>query len=127
MDTDDYLKTTFQYVRKAGGICVSDEFQIGFGRVGTHFWGFETQGVIPDIVTLGKPIGNGHPLAAVITTPEIAGSFDILTPLDEIPCLVPLEWLFWMLLRMRNCRKTHQRNKAVITYYQLNLRVNIHY
>lgn len=74
--TEDYLKTAFQYVRKAGGICIADEVQIGFGRVGTHFWGFETQGVIPDIVTLGKPIGNGHPLAAVITTPEIAGSFD---------------------------------------------------
>ena len=50
--------------------------QVGFGRVGTHFWGFETQGVIPDIVTLGKPIGNGHPLAAVVTTKEIADSFD---------------------------------------------------
>ena len=48
---------------------------MGFGRVGTHFWGFETQGVIPDIVTMGKPIGNGHPLAAVATTPEIAASF----------------------------------------------------
>src|SRR6185503_223166 len=49
--------------------------QVGFGRVGTHFWGFETQGVVPDIVTMGKPIGNGHPLAAVVTTPEIAASF----------------------------------------------------
>ena len=50
--------------------------QIGFGRVGTHFWGFETQDVIPDIVTMGKPIGNGHPIGAVITTPEIAESFN---------------------------------------------------
>jgi len=49
---------------------------VGFGRVGTHFWGFETQDVVPDIVTLGKPIGNGHPLAAVITSAEIAQSFD---------------------------------------------------
>jgi len=73
---DSYLKEAFQYVRDAGGLCVADEVQVGFGRVGTHFWGFETQGVIPDIVTLGKPIGNGHPLAAVVTTKEIADSFD---------------------------------------------------
>ncbi|MFC2094753.1 aminotransferase class III-fold pyridoxal phosphate-dependent enzyme, partial [Bacteroidota bacterium] len=63
-------------VKDAGGLCIADEVQIGFGRVGTHFWGFETQGVIPDIVTLGKPIGNGHPLAAVVTTKEISDSFD---------------------------------------------------
>ena len=73
---DGYLKESFRYVRDAGGLCVADEVQVGFGRVGTHFWGFETQGVIPDIVTLGKPIGNGHPLAAVVTTKEIADSFD---------------------------------------------------
>ena len=57
-------------------MCIADEVQVGFGRVGTHFWGFETQGVVPDIVTMGKPIGNGHPLAAVVTTPEIAASFN---------------------------------------------------
>jgi 4-aminobutyrate aminotransferase-like enzyme len=57
-------------------VCIADEVQVGFGRVGTHFWGFETQGVVPDIVTMGKPIGNGHPLAAVVTTPEIAASFN---------------------------------------------------
>jgi 4-aminobutyrate aminotransferase-like enzyme/Ser/Thr protein kinase RdoA (MazF antagonist) len=73
---ENYLKEAFQHVRKAGGICIADEVQIGFGRVGTHFWGFETQNVVPDIVTLGKPIGNGHPLAAVVTTPEIADSFN---------------------------------------------------
>jgi len=73
---DDYLKSAYQYVREAGGVCVADEVQVGFGRVGSHLWGFETQGVVPDIVTLGKPIGNGHPLAAVITTPEIAESFN---------------------------------------------------
>ncbi|HET7640231.1 MAG TPA: aminotransferase class III-fold pyridoxal phosphate-dependent enzyme, partial [Ktedonobacteraceae bacterium] len=54
----------------------ADEVQVGFGRVGTHFWGFETQDVVPDIVTMGKPMGNGHPLAAVVTTPEIAASFN---------------------------------------------------
>ncbi len=73
---DGYLKEAFRQVRDAGGVCIADEVQIGFGRVGTHFWGFETQHVIPDIVTLGKPIGNGHPIGAVITTPEIAKSFD---------------------------------------------------
>lgn len=71
----NYLREVYQHVRAAGGVCIADEVQSGFGRVGTHFWGFETQGVIPDIVTMGKPIGNGHPLAAVVTTPEIAASF----------------------------------------------------
>jgi 4-aminobutyrate aminotransferase-like enzyme/Ser/Thr protein kinase RdoA (MazF antagonist) len=70
-----YLAEAFRHVRKAGAVCIVDEVQVGFGRLGTHFWGFETHGVIPDIVTMGKPIGNGHPLAAVATTPEIAASF----------------------------------------------------
>jgi len=73
---DGYLKESFRQVRSAGGVCIADEVQIGFGRVGTHFWGFETQDVVPDIVTMGKPIGNGHPIGAVITTPEIAESFN---------------------------------------------------
>jgi len=73
---DGYLQAAYQHVRSAGGVCIADEVQVGFSRVGTHFWGFETQGVIPDIVTMGKPIGNGYPLAAVVTTPEIAASFD---------------------------------------------------
>ena len=72
----NYLKEVYDQVRGAGGLCIADEVQVGFGRLGTHFWGFETQNVIPDIVVLGKPIGNGFPLAAVITTPEIARSFD---------------------------------------------------
>lgn len=70
-----YLAEAFRHVRKAGAVCIVDEVQVGFGRLGTHFWGFQTQGVVPDIVTMGKPIGNGHPLAAVVTTPEIAASF----------------------------------------------------
>ena len=57
------------------GVCIADEVQTGFGRVGSHFWGFQTQGVVPDIVTMGKPAGNGHPLAVVVTTPEIADAF----------------------------------------------------
>ena len=70
-----YLQAVYPKVREAGGVCIADEVQVGFGRVGSHFWGFETQGVVPDIVTMGKPIGNGHPLAAVVTTPEIATAF----------------------------------------------------
>ena len=71
-----YLEHAFAAVRRAGGICIADEVQIGFGRVGDSFWGFELQQVVPDIVTMGKPIGNGHPLAAVVTTAEIATAFD---------------------------------------------------
>jgi alanine-glyoxylate transaminase/(R)-3-amino-2-methylpropionate-pyruvate transaminase len=69
-----YLKYAYEHVRAAGGVCIADEVQAGFGRTGTHFWGFETQGVIPDIVTMAKGIGNGCPLAAVVTTPEIAAT-----------------------------------------------------
>jgi 4-aminobutyrate aminotransferase-like enzyme/Ser/Thr protein kinase RdoA (MazF antagonist) len=70
-----YLAEAYRLVRAAGGACIADEVQVGFGRLGTHFWGFETQGVVPDIVVLGKPIGNAFPLAAVVTTQEVAGSF----------------------------------------------------
>lgn len=69
---DGYLKHAYAHARAAGGLCIADEVQAGFGRTGTHFWGFGTQGVIPDIVTMAKGIGNGCPLAAVVTTPEIA-------------------------------------------------------
>jgi 4-aminobutyrate aminotransferase-like enzyme/Ser/Thr protein kinase RdoA (MazF antagonist) len=72
---DGYLTNVYQQVRAAGGVCIADEVQVGFGRVGTHMWAFETQNVVPDIVTLGKPIGNGHPMAAVITTQAIADAF----------------------------------------------------
>jgi alanine-glyoxylate transaminase/(R)-3-amino-2-methylpropionate-pyruvate transaminase len=69
---DGYLRQTYEHVRAAGGVCIADEVQAGFGRTGTHYWGFETQGVIPDIVTMAKGIGNGAPLAAVVTTAKIA-------------------------------------------------------
>jgi alanine-glyoxylate transaminase/(R)-3-amino-2-methylpropionate-pyruvate transaminase len=71
---DGYLENAYAHVRAAGGVCIADEVQAGFGRMGTHFWGFETQGVIPDIVTMAKGIGNGCPLAAVVTTPQIAAT-----------------------------------------------------
>ena len=72
---ENYLKEAYRHVRAAGGVCVADEVQVGFGRLGTHLWGFETQGAVPDIAVFGKPIGNAFPLAAVVTTPEIAASF----------------------------------------------------
>ena len=70
-----FLREAYAAIHAAGGVCIADEVQTGFGRAGSHFWMFETQEVVPDIVTLGKPIGNGHPLGAVITTPGIAASF----------------------------------------------------
>ncbi|HUF46950.1 MAG TPA: aminotransferase class III-fold pyridoxal phosphate-dependent enzyme [Vicinamibacterales bacterium] len=70
-----YLETAFAHVRRAGGLCIVDEVQTGFGRVGSHFWGFELQNVVPDIVVLGKPMGNGHPIGAVVTTRAIADAF----------------------------------------------------
>ncbi len=70
-----YLKELYPAIRKQGGICISDEIQTGFGRLGDYFWGFEEQGVVPDMVIIGKPMANGHPMGAVITTDEIAASF----------------------------------------------------
>jgi 4-aminobutyrate aminotransferase-like enzyme/Ser/Thr protein kinase RdoA (MazF antagonist) len=70
-----YFETAYQHIRAAGGLCIADEVQVGFGRVGTHFWAFEAYDVVPDIVVMGKPIGNGHPMAAVVTTREVAESF----------------------------------------------------
>lgn len=71
-----YMREAFRHVRDAGGVCIADEVQVGFGRVGSHYWAFQLQGpdVIPDIVTVGKPMGNGHPVSAVITTKKIADS-----------------------------------------------------
>jgi 4-aminobutyrate aminotransferase-like enzyme len=71
----NYLKSAYALVRAAGAVCIADEVQVGFGRAGTHFWAFEAHDVIPDIVTMGKPICNGHPMGAVVTRPEIAKAF----------------------------------------------------
>ena len=71
-----YLTAAYEHARAAGALCIADEIQVGFGRLGSHMWGFETQGALPDIVTLGKPMGNGHPIGAVVTTREIAEAFD---------------------------------------------------
>src|SRR5262252_2550652 len=70
-----YLAEVYAAVRRSGGLCIADEIQTGYGRIGTGFYAFESQGVTPDIIALGKPIGNGHPIGAVVTTPEIAASF----------------------------------------------------
>lgn len=67
-----YLPAVYKSIKKAGGLCIADEVQAGFARTGSHFWGFEAHGVVPDIVTMAKGIGNGIPLGAVVTTPEIA-------------------------------------------------------
>jgi len=71
----DYFKTVYQAVRKAGGVCIADEVQTGFGRMGRTFWAFELFDVVPDIVTMGKPAGNGHPLAIVACTKEVSEKF----------------------------------------------------
>lgn len=66
-----------RYVRDAGGLCIADEGECGFGRTGEKFWGFELQGVSPDIITLGKQVGNGHPVSGVVTSKEIADRFAV--------------------------------------------------
>jgi 4-aminobutyrate aminotransferase-like enzyme len=70
-----YFQKAYAHAREAGALCIADEVQVGFGRVGSHMWGFELNGVIPDIVTLGKPMGNGHPMGGVVTTRAIADAF----------------------------------------------------
>lgn len=72
---DGFLAKAYEYVRAAGGLCISDEVQVGCGRLGKTFWGFQLHKVVPDIVTIGKPLGNGHPLAAVACTQEVAEKF----------------------------------------------------
>lgn len=73
---ESYLSLVYESVRSSGGLCIADEVQTAYGRMGTSFYAYQEQGVVPDIVVLGKPIGNGHPLAAVVTTRKIAESFD---------------------------------------------------
>ncbi|WP_350285747.1 aminotransferase class III-fold pyridoxal phosphate-dependent enzyme [uncultured Croceitalea sp.] len=73
---NDYLKEVYPLIKEQGGVCIADEVQTGFGRLGDYFWGFEQQEVVPDILILGKPMGNGHPIGAVVTTDAVAASFD---------------------------------------------------
>lgn len=69
------MNLSLSVIRKHGGVVIADEVQVGFGRVGSHYWAFETQNVVPDIVTIAKPMGNGHPVGAVVTTQKIADCF----------------------------------------------------
>lgn len=71
-----YLRSVYRSVRGNGGVCIADEVQVGFGRVGNDYWAFEDHRVVPDIVTMGKPMGNGHPISAVVTSPAIARAFN---------------------------------------------------
>ena len=72
---EGFLAKAYELVRRAGGLCISDEVQVGCGRLGKAFWGFQLHNVVPDIVTIGKPLGNGHPIAAVVCTQEVADKF----------------------------------------------------
>jgi 4-aminobutyrate aminotransferase-like enzyme len=117
-----YLSAAFAKVRAAGGLCVADEVQSGFGRMGSHFWGFEGHGVIPDIVTLGKPIGNGYSMAAVVTTPEIVRSlvgqsgFFSTTGGNPVACAVGLA-----VLDVLESEKLQQNADTVGTYLRSSL------
>ena len=71
-----YLDSVYAMVRARGGVCIADEVQVGYGRLGRYFWGFEEQGVVPDVITVAKGMGNGHPLGAVITRREIADALE---------------------------------------------------
>jgi 4-aminobutyrate aminotransferase-like enzyme len=107
---EGYLPKVYEAVRGAGGVCIADEVQTGYGRIGTHFWAFEKYGVVPDIVVLGKPIGNGHPIGAVITTPAIADSFDNGMEFfstfggNNVSCAIGLKVL--EAFRRKNCKHT---------------------
>jgi 4-aminobutyrate aminotransferase-like enzyme len=73
--TDGFLAPTMAVVRAAGGVVIADEVQPGFGRMGSHFWGHDRMGIVPDVVTMGKPMGNGHPVAAVVARPDVMAAF----------------------------------------------------
>jgi len=75
MQADDWLKPAANVVQNAGGLLICDEVQSGFGRIGTHFWAHEKQGVVPDIVVLGKPMANGHPVGAVVSHEDAMRAF----------------------------------------------------
>ncbi len=114
-----YLKALYPAIRKQGGICISDEVQTGFGRLGDHFWGFEAQDVVPDVVILGKPIANGHPMGAVVTTKAIAESFSKGVEFfssfggNPVSCKIALT----VLKEIETCQ-LQQHAKVVGDYYQ---------
>lgn len=118
-----YLKEIYPVIRKQGGICISDEVQTGFGRLGDYFWGFEAQDVVPDMVIIGKPMGNGHPMGAVITTDEIAESFSKGVEFfssfggNPVSCAIGLS-----VLQVMEEEKLQQNAKTTGDYYKLLLK-----
>ena len=112
-----YLAAVYRHVREVGGVCIADEVQTGYGRIGTHFWGFESQDVVPDIVVLGKPIGNGYPICAVVTTPEIAESLD--NGMEFFSTSAAARWRAvgprCPTVRMKHCRRTRSRSASACT------------
>lgn len=118
-----FLKDSYQYVRDAGGVCIADEVQTGCGRAGDHYWAFQQHGVVPDIVTIGKPIGNGHPLGVVVTTQALANAFkngmEYFNTFggNPVSCAIGLE-----VLRVIKDEKLQQNAKAVGEYLKQGLR-----
>ena len=119
-----YLKPVYEAIRAQGGLCISDEVQTGFGRVGDHFWGYELQGVVPDLVILGKPMGNGHPMGAVVTTEAVAASFEQGVEFfssfggNPVSCAIGLA-----VLEVIEQEGLQQQSKAVGDYYQQQLQL----
>ncbi|KAJ8930667.1 hypothetical protein NQ314_016508 [Rhamnusium bicolor] len=117
----NYIKRVHDIVKKQGGLFVSDEVQTGFGRTGDHFWGFEMHGIVPDIVTMAKGIGNGFPLAAVATTPEVAQSLTKATHFNTfggnpVSCTVGIT-----VLDIIKEEKLQENSKEIGTYLLLEL------
>ncbi len=114
-----YLKEVYPAIRNQGGVCISDEVQTGFGRLGDHYWGYEAQEVIPDIVIVGKPMANGHPMGAVICTDEIAESFSKGVEFfssfggNPVSCAIALS-----VLEVIEKEKLQQNAKVVGDYYK---------
>ncbi len=119
----NFLKEAYQYVRAAGGVCVADEVQTGCGRSGDHFWAFQEHEVVPDIVTIGKPIGNGHPLGVVVTTQALADAFkngmEYFNTFggNPVSCVIGLE-----VLRVIKDEHLQQNAKIVGDYLKAGLR-----
>lgn len=118
-----YLEPVYRAIRAKGGLCISDEVQTGFGRIGDHFWGYEMQGVVPDLVILGKPMGNGHPIGAVVTTEEVAASFEKGVEFfssfggNPVSCAIGLS-----VLQVIEAEGLQNQAKEVGSYYQEQLR-----
>ena len=117
---DGYLKEIYPAIRRQGGVCISDEVQTGFGRLGDYFWGYEAQGVVPDMVIVGKPMANGHPMGAVICTDEIAESFakgvEFFSSFggNPVSCAIATS-----VLEVMEEEKLQEKAKVVGNYYKL--------